>query len=120
MTRAALQRQPTAPTSQGRPILAFGSRDPAVRTAQTLLTRHGYPVPVTGYFGPITRNQVRRFQAAKGIRTTGNIGPLTWAALHRPTHRTDVAGPSHCTDVTGPSHPQARQPGGGSVPPRPC
>jgi peptidoglycan hydrolase-like protein with peptidoglycan-binding domain len=82
-TWAALERAAIPTSSQGRPILAFGSRDPAVRTAQTLLTRHGYSVPVTGYFGPITRNQVRRFQAAKGIRTTGNIGPLTWAALQR-------------------------------------
>lgn len=83
-----------ASVGRQRPILAFGSRGAAVRTVQTLLTRHGYPVPVTGYFGPITRNQVRRFQAAKGIRTTGNVGPLTWAALERTSRPPTVGGPT--------------------------
>ena len=94
----------TASVGRQRPTLAFGSRGAAVRTAQTLLTRHGYPVPATGYFGPITRNQVRRFQAAKGIRTTGNIGPLTWAALERTSRPPTVGGPT-VTPVGGARSP---------------
>jgi peptidoglycan DL-endopeptidase CwlO len=94
----------TASVGRQRPTLAFGSRGAAVRTAQTLLTRHGYPVPATGYFGPITRNQVRRFQAAKGIRTTGNVGPLTWAALERTSRPPTVGGPT-VTPVGGARSP---------------
>jgi peptidoglycan hydrolase-like protein with peptidoglycan-binding domain len=86
---------------QQRPILRYGDRGPAVRTAQTLLSRHGYRVPVTGFFGPITRRQVRRFQAARRIRTTGNVGPLTWAALDPRPPRTTV--PQTTILPTGPS-----------------
>jgi peptidoglycan-N-acetylglucosamine deacetylase len=65
------------------PVLRYGSRGGAVRTAQALLRQRGYPVPVTGFYGPLTTAQVRRFQAARGIRRTGKVGPLTWAALLR-------------------------------------
>jgi peptidoglycan hydrolase-like protein with peptidoglycan-binding domain len=36
---------------------------------------------VTGYYGRLTARQVRRFQAAHGIRGTGQVGPLTWPTL---------------------------------------
>ena len=52
-----------------------------MRQAQSLLNRHGYRVPVTGYYGTLTARQVRRFQAAHGIRGTGQVGPLTWPKL---------------------------------------
>jgi peptidoglycan/xylan/chitin deacetylase (PgdA/CDA1 family) len=64
-----------------RPILTFASRGAAVRRAQALLNRHGYRVPVTGFYGLLTIRQVRRFQVAHGIRTTGQVGPLTWPKL---------------------------------------
>ena len=64
-----------------RPILTFASRGAAVRRAQTLLNRHGYRVPVTGFYGLLTVRQVRRFQVAHGIRNTGQVGPLTWPKL---------------------------------------
>src|SRR3989344_4210685 len=39
------------------------------------------PVPVTGYFGPITAGFVARFQRAQGVwPVTGTVGPLTRAA----------------------------------------
>jgi peptidoglycan-N-acetylglucosamine deacetylase len=69
------------PRAVSRPVLAFGSRGAAVRRAQSLLNRHGYPVPVTGFYGALTTRQVRRFQAAHGIRGTGKVGPLTWPRL---------------------------------------
>src|SRR5215212_7422761 len=64
-----------------RPILTFASRGAAVRRVQTLLNRHGYRVPVTGFYGLLTVRQVRRFQVAHGIRNTGQVGPLTWPKL---------------------------------------
>ena len=59
------------PAPGRRPVLGVGSRGAAVRRVQSLLNRHGYPVPVTGYYGTLTARQVRRFQAANGIRPPG-------------------------------------------------
>jgi peptidoglycan/xylan/chitin deacetylase (PgdA/CDA1 family) len=73
--------QATRPRAVSRPTLTFGSRGAAVRRAQSLLNRHGYRVPVTGFYGQLTARQVRRFQVANGIRTTGQVGPLTWPRL---------------------------------------
>lgn len=72
---------PVRPAPAALPVLGLGSRGPTVRQAQSLLNRHGYPVPVTGYYGRVTARQVRRFQAAHGIRGTGQVGPLTWPKL---------------------------------------
>lgn len=42
------------------------------------------PVPVTGYFGPITAGFVARFQREQGVYpVTGGVGPLTRAAIQR-------------------------------------
>jgi peptidoglycan/xylan/chitin deacetylase (PgdA/CDA1 family) len=80
---AATPAEATRPRKVSRPILTFGSRGAAVRRAQSLLNRHGYRVPVTGFYGVLTARQVRRFQLAHGIRTTGQVGPLTWPKLLR-------------------------------------
>jgi peptidoglycan-N-acetylglucosamine deacetylase len=69
------------PAPVARPVLGVGSRGAAVRRVQSLLNRHAYPVPVTGYYGTLTARQVRRFQAANGIRVTGKVGRLTWPKL---------------------------------------
>jgi peptidoglycan-N-acetylglucosamine deacetylase len=78
---AATAVETTRPRAVSRPVLAYGSRGAAVRQAQSLLSRHGYRVPVTGFYGTLTARQVRRFQAAHGIRSTGKVGPLTWRKL---------------------------------------
>jgi peptidoglycan-N-acetylglucosamine deacetylase len=78
---AATAVQAARPRPVSRPVLSFGSRGAAVRRAQSLLNRHGYRVPVTGFYGSLTAGQVRRFQAAHGIRTTGQVGPSTWRGL---------------------------------------
>ncbi|HEV3498040.1 MAG TPA: polysaccharide deacetylase family protein [Actinomycetes bacterium] len=80
---AATPVKAARPRPVSRPILTFGSRGAAVRQAQSLLNRHGYRVPVTGFYGKLTARQVRRFQLANGIRTTGQVGPLTWPKLLR-------------------------------------
>lgn len=42
------------------------------------------PVPMTGYYGPITTNFVARFQQQQGVYpVTGGVGPLTRAAIAR-------------------------------------
>jgi peptidoglycan/xylan/chitin deacetylase (PgdA/CDA1 family) len=71
----------TRPGAVSKPTLVFASRGAAVRRVQTLLNRHGYRVPVTGYYGPLTVRQVRRFQVAHGIHNTGRVGPRTWRKL---------------------------------------
>lgn len=82
LTAAALSRALTAgATSTDETVLAFGDRSAAVSKLQRDLGRRGYLGTVTGYFGPATRDAVRRFQGDHGITTTGNYGPLTRAAM---------------------------------------
>jgi peptidoglycan/xylan/chitin deacetylase (PgdA/CDA1 family) len=80
-TDAAAVAPADRPAPARRPVLGVGSRGAAVRRVQSLLNGHAYPVPVTGYYGTVTARQVRRFQAANGIRATGKVGPLTWPKL---------------------------------------
>ncbi|MCY0865162.1 MAG: LysM peptidoglycan-binding domain-containing protein [Sulfobacillus sp.] len=62
-------------------IYGPGATGSSVALLQTELTRAGYPVPATGYFGPITENAVRSFQSAHGLVVDGWVGPATEAAL---------------------------------------
>ncbi len=58
--------------------LGFGMRGQEVVELQTRLRDLGYfKGPVTGYFGPITRNAVRAFQKANGLPSTGFVGVMT-------------------------------------------
>ncbi len=82
MTAAALrdalaERPPDAPHVD----LAIGDQSAAVAQLQRALATRGYMSAVTGYFGPVTREAVRRFQADHGVISTGNYGPLTQMAL---------------------------------------
>ncbi len=52
--------------------LRGGDSGPAVRRVQRILG-----VPVTGFFGPVTRNAVIAFQKALGAKGTGVVGPVT-------------------------------------------
>jgi murein DD-endopeptidase MepM/ murein hydrolase activator NlpD len=62
--------------------LRKGQRGVDVTTLQTWLTDLGYPVPETGYFGPMTKHAVRRFQRANDLLpASGTVGRLTAAAL---------------------------------------
>lgn len=38
-------------------------------------------VPVTGYYGELTRRAVETFQKLFGINVTGSVGPLTWYTI---------------------------------------
>lgn len=62
--------------------LKFGSKGAEVTKLQTQLKQMGYySYSVTGYYGSITKAAVKKFQAEKGISTTGTVGPQTTKAL---------------------------------------
>ena len=88
----------TASVSADRPLLRYGVRGPEVRWLQKRLDVR----PASGWFGPITRAAVKRYQRTHGIRPTGTVGPATWASLlgSQPAKR------SHPT----PSHPTPSRP----------
>jgi peptidoglycan hydrolase-like protein with peptidoglycan-binding domain len=56
-------------------------RSAAVIGLQRDLRELGYMDVVTGYFGPATRDAIRRFQLDHGIDPTGDYEPLTRAAM---------------------------------------
>jgi N-acetyl-anhydromuramyl-L-alanine amidase AmpD len=74
----ALARTPSGAADAG---LAFGVSSAEVALLQRDLRGLGYMEVVTGYFGPATRDALRRFQLDRGIEPTGDYGPLTWAAM---------------------------------------
>jgi len=62
-----------------RPVLAPGMRNHAVRWVQTVLRVR----PRTGYYGPITRAAVLRFQRRHGLQRDGRISRDDWHLLWR-------------------------------------
>jgi peptidoglycan hydrolase-like protein with peptidoglycan-binding domain len=90
---ATQKKQQSAHIRQaGAVVLAPGSgylsRDGAarVRALQRQLARAGdAPGPIDGRFGPRTEQAVTRVQAARGLQVDGIVGPLTLAALSRPS-----------------------------------
>lgn len=73
--------------------LDFGDRNSEVTELQTYLATNANIYPsglVTGYFGPLTKAGVERFQTAQGIVSNGTpattgygrVGPLTQAAVN--------------------------------------
>ena len=65
----------------GDRVLQKGTAGNDVKTLQILLTRRGFAVPATGYFGKITGRSVKRLQRARGLAVDGIAGPATRAAL---------------------------------------
>lgn len=61
--------------------LRMGTSGQRVTQLQQALSRSGYSVPSTGYFGEMTLTAVRQFQAARGLTVDGVVGPSTLAQL---------------------------------------
>jgi hypothetical protein len=80
--------QTTVPVGTGGPHtfnddLWFGQTSSEVTELQKVLISQDYlSSSATGYFGSMTQDAIRKYQAAKGISTTGYVGPLTRAALN--------------------------------------
>ncbi len=65
--------------------MGFGTRNVAVSFLQERLQAAGYfpqSQPISNYFGPITRDSLKRYQAAQRIPVTGFLGPTTRARLN--------------------------------------
>lgn len=70
-------------TGGGRPIPARGGAE-QLRSVQNALAAAGYnPGPADGVIGPRTRQALRDFQKAKGLKVTGTPTPETLQALGR-------------------------------------
>lgn len=67
-----------------RPTLQNGSVGADVLHLQRRLNLLGYPVREDGHFGDKTERAVRQFQAAKGLKADGLVGPKTWGSLEMP------------------------------------
>lgn len=63
--------------------LKIGSRGAAVTKLQIILTSEKiYSGPISGYYGRLTADAVKVFQAKYGLEIVGSVGPLTRAILN--------------------------------------
>ena len=98
---------PTNPYAAACPALApqlvFGNTGDCVKKLQWALNAvQNSGLKGTGNFGPVTQGEVKKFQAAHGIRNSGIVGPLTWGALDKALPGTTPATPAPTPAPTGP------------------
>lgn len=94
LTTEALNRIACGEAKTFSTTLKRGYRGPAVVALQQFLNTKantGYPVPVTGFFGPRTEAAVKAFQVAQGIPATGKVWTRTLAAMNSVSLGTSVA-----------------------------
>ncbi len=113
LTTDALNRIACGEAKTFSTTLKRGYRGPAVVALQQFLNTKGnagYPVPVTGYFGPRTEAAVKAFQVAQGIPATGKVWTRTLAAMNSVSLGTSVArvsAPAVAPIVKAPAAPVA-------------
>lgn len=93
---------PAAPaesdSSAERPVLRFDDENDDVAVLQRALDDAGHPLPDTGWFGPMTQDAVKAYQAENGIPTTGVVAELTWGSLAENGHLGDSGSGSGSND----------------------
>lgn len=79
-------------TSSSAAILQVGVRNSQVKIVQTMLKNMGYfkNTKVTGYYGSITKQAVKKFQKANGLTVDGIVGNATMKALNKKTSSKNV------------------------------
>ncbi|MGB9681289.1 MAG: peptidoglycan-binding domain-containing protein [Minisyncoccia bacterium] len=102
---AALQGgQQTTGTYCFNTDLYYGLTSNDVKNLQIILG----VTPTSGYFGPLTKAAVQRFQAQYGIPQTGYVGPLTRAKLNElyctPVTTTTTSAGTTTTTVVAPAY----------------
>ena len=70
------------------PTIQYDSRGAAVKRLQRLL----HVQPVSGWFGPITKAAVMRFERRHGLTVNGIVGKVTWRAILRATSAAGSSG----------------------------
>lgn len=90
---AAVSNLPASTTTPAFTMdLSFGMANHEVHLLQNYLNMHGFPVAASGpgslgnetdRFGSLTLQALKRFQAAHGISSTGNFGPVTRAFVNK-------------------------------------
>jgi hypothetical protein len=80
----------------------YDRRGEAVRAVQVALNeKRGAGLPVTGWFGPMTRTAVVAFQRGHGLTADGIVGSTTWRALAGHFEQPAFSAPSLCAYPTG-------------------
>ncbi len=77
--QAAKAKDKPAAYAAAAPVLKTGDKGEAVKVLQRALKVDRS----TGYFGPVTRIAVKKFQRANELGATGVVGPETWTVLGR-------------------------------------
>lgn len=66
----------------GKKVTGSLNMHPSIKQIQTALRNAGFdPGPVDGKMGKKTRQAVRSFQKAHGLKVDAKVGPKTWSAL---------------------------------------
>jgi len=89
---------PIIPVSTGPRVLSEGMRGDDVKAWQQQLVRDGYLTVVPdGIFGPLTRDNTKIWQAERGLKADGIVGPATRAAIGSPPNQSVQGAPSSST-----------------------
>jgi uncharacterized protein (TIGR02594 family) len=65
---------------EDRPMLEEGDEGPDVMDLQNMIPH--FTGEIDGEFGPITKDNVLRYQSSRGLEIDGVVGPETWQALY--------------------------------------
>lgn len=79
------ETDPSPTTVEQRPLIALGSKGPAVVAWQRILVRAGYslaPYGADGSFGKLTHNATVGFQRERALPGNGIVDIDTWSAEH--------------------------------------